>query len=87
MDLNSRLAQIDNELSFLMVILSESAVFESTQGGNDAASLALIRQKLDSEISGIRSNASQMARWKSESSLDDEIICLASERHAVMKHL
>ena len=39
-----------------MVISSESAVSESIQGENDAASLAL-RQKLDSEISGIRSNA------------------------------
>ena len=39
-----------------MVISSESAVSESMQGENDATSLAL-RQKLDSEISGIRSNA------------------------------
>ena len=28
-----------------------------------------------------------MARWKSESSLDDEVTCLASERHAVMNHI
>ena len=51
-----------------MIIPSESAVSESMQGGNDAASLAL-RQKLDSEIIGIRSNAvewrggSRKVRW------------------------
>ena len=55
-NLNSRSAHIDTELSFLMIIPPESVVCESMQGENDAASLAL-RRKLDSEISGIRSNA------------------------------
>ena len=51
-----------------MIIPSEPAVSESMQGGNDAASLAL-RQKLDYEINGIRSNAvewqggSRKVRW------------------------
>ena len=62
-NLNSRSAHIDTELSFLMVIPSESAVSESVQGGNDATSLSL-RQKLDSEINGIRSNA---VEWQGES--------------------
>jgi CDP-diacylglycerol---glycerol-3-phosphate 3-phosphatidyltransferase len=67
-NLNSRSAHIDTELSFLMIIPSESVVCESMQGENDAASLAL-RRKLDSEISGIRSDAvewqggSRKVRW------------------------
>ena len=67
-NLNSRSAHIDTELSFLMIIPSESAASESMQGENDATSMAL-RRKLDSEISGIRSNAvewqggSRKVRW------------------------
>jgi len=64
-NLNSRSAHLDSELSFLMIIPSESAVSESIQ---DVASLAL-RRKLDSEINAIRSNAvewrggSRKVRW------------------------
>ena len=61
-NLNSRSAHIDTELSFLMIIPSESAVSEAMQA-NDAASLAL-RQKLDSEINRIRSN---VVDWQGES--------------------
>jgi len=57
-NLNSRSAHIDTELSFLLIIPSESATSESMQarGETDAAFLTL-RQQLDCEISRIRSNA------------------------------